>query len=260
MGLVRKNDRWWDAFDATFYGGCWQMQSTYPMVSGAAPYPQEWRVADYEPPPAAAVLEGRFGKDLVAAAALHNADVRASTELWEKADPFGNGHLVRPIGCSAATYPVKQDTRVYPQGAAIAPPRFQTSGYGLKLAYAASDAPSDAQFKQIYFRPPTPAEFLPNHPIAPGWGYSDAVCYFDVSIAAGTAVSFKPGTLVDVWFPFVLDDQLQYSLNFTSNGLPSGSIKGAIFDNTLHFVLPEFSIAPDRPLMAEIDGDPKPSH
>src|SRR6185437_4776895 len=99
-----------------------------------------------------------------------------------------------------------------------------------------------------------------NHPLAPGWGYANAVCFFDLAIAGSNPVAFKPGTVIDVWFPFVLDDQLEYSVSFFSNDKGSGLIKGGVFDNTVHFVLPQFTLAPDKPLMAEIDGDPKPSH
>lgn len=140
------------------------------------------------------------------------------------------------------------------------PSRALTAGYDLDFDFSANDAAGPVNLKQIYARPPTPAEFLPNHPLAPGWGSADAVCYFDITVGGSKAVRFKSGTSVDVWFPFVLDDQLQYSLSFFSDDKPSGIIKGTIFDNTVHFVLPEFILAPDKPLMAEIDGDPKPSH
>lgn len=255
MGLVHNDDRWWDAWDAGRYGGCWQMLPSYPILKDPPAYPQAWIPPDYEPPPAAAILQETFGKELASAAALHNADVRASTDLWQKANPAGPGHLVKPIGCDADTYPLEQDTVVHPAGGTVSPPRFQTSGYALTLTYAANDA-SAARFKQVYFRPPTPAEFLPNHPLAPGWGYANAVCFFDIAIDGAKPVDVKPGTVIDVWFPFVLDDQLRYSISFFSNDRPSGLIKGTIFDNTVHFVLPAFTLAPGKPLMAEIDGDP----
>lgn len=149
--------------------------------------------------------------------------------------------------------------RIEPSGAIVAPPRKLTAGYGMQFAFSANDAPAPVKLTQVYARPPTPAEFLPNHPLAPGWGSADAVCYFDLTVGGPSNVTFKPGTAVDVWFPFVLDDQLQYSMSFFSNDKPSGIIRATIFDNTLHFVLGEFTLAPGKPLMAEIDGDPKPS-
>lgn len=149
--------------------------------------------------------------------------------------------------------------QITPQGATIAPPRELTAGYDMRFAFSANDAPSPVNLTQIYARPPTPAEFLPNHPLAPGWGSADAVCYFDITLGGSKNVTFKPGTVLDVWFPFVLDDQLEYSVNFVSDDKPAGLIRATIFDNTLHVVLPEFTLAPGKPLMAEIDGDPKPS-
>ncbi len=75
-------------------------------------------------------------------------------------------------------------------------------------------------------------------------------------MGGGKPVAFTPGTTIDVWFPFVLDDELRYTLSFFSDDKPSGQIAGTIFDNTLHFVLPAFVMAPGKTLMAEIDGDP----
>lgn len=245
VGLVRRNDRWWDAFDATRYGNCWYTMTSYPLGNGL-PYPAEYTPADYLPQPGSGVLTGDgLSSDLAGVAAVHSADVRASRD--------------HPGACQASTYTVRPDTMVQPRGGTNHPPRFQTSGYDFTLNYSANDA-SSAKFTQIYFRPPTPAEFLPNHALAPGWGYPNAVCFFDVTIGGGKPLAFKSGTTIDVWFPFVLDDQLEYSLSFSSNDTPSGLIKGTIFDNTVHFVLPEFVLQPDKPLMAEIDGDLKPSH
>jgi hypothetical protein len=132
-----------------------------------------------------------------------------------------------------------------------------TAGYDLTVHFAANDAGGPVHLTQIYARAPTAAEFLPNHPIAPGWGYSNAVCFFDLAIGGKNTIVFAPGTTIDIWFPFVLDDQLRYTLSFFSNDKPSGLIVGSIFDNTLHFALPQFVMAPDKPFMAEIDGDPK---
>lgn len=150
--------------------------------------------------------------------------------------------------------------QIQPPGATIAPPRTLTAGYRIRFVFSANNTPAPVNLTQIYARPPTAAEFLPSHPLAPGWGSADAVCYFDLTVGGYNDVTFKPGTAIDVWFPFVLDDQLQYSMSFFSDDRPSGMIRATIFDNTLHFVLPEFVLAPDKPLMAEIDGDPKPSY
>jgi len=243
MGLVLSADRWWDALDMTRYYGCWYTERSYPLTP-AAPYPDVYWAEDYEPPPSPEQLhEWGFSKPLTADAATNNLDVRNA-----------KNH------CNAAIYPIKPDVRIHPKGGMIHPPaRNFTSGYDITIAYAANDAAADAKLTQLFARAPTPAEFAPSHAPAPGFGGPDAVCFFDLQIAGSKPVTFARGTAVDIWFPFVLDDQLRYNLTFFSADKPSGMIFGTIFDNTLHFVLPQFVLVPDKPLMAEIDADPKGS-
>lgn len=158
----------------------------------------------------------------------------------------------------AAAYP--DDVAIHPKGGTIHPPvRSFTSGYDITITYAANDAAPNVKPAQLFARAPTLAEFAPSHAPAPGFGGPDAVCFFDLQIAGTKPVTFARGTSIDIWFPFVLDDQLRYNLTFFSADKPSGMIFGTIFDNTLHFVLPQFTLVPDKPLMAEIDGDPKGS-
>jgi hypothetical protein len=162
---------------------------------------------------------------------------------------------------SCASAPLKAlNVMVHPQGGILhLPLRTSTSGYDIAVSYARNDAASDTKLTQLFARPPTKAEFALAHAPAPGWGGPDAVCFFDLGISAPQPVTFDRGTTIDVWFPFVLDDQLRYNLSFFSAGKPSGMIFGTVFDNTLHFVLPQFTIDPGDALMAEIDGDPKGS-
>lgn len=223
MGLMVSSDRWWDALDMTAGApaACWETDAAYPLVANA-PYPGD--------APASEVPPDAFPDD----ARLHPAR-----------------------RCAPSQAAASADLSLHAQGATLHPPRRFTSGYDFTLAYARNDAAADAKLAQIFARAPTHAEFAPSRPPAPGWGGPDAVCFFDVAVSGTKPVTFAPGTAIDIWFPFVLDDQLRYNLSFMSAGKPSGMIFGTIFDNTLHFVLPAFTLQPGAPLMAEIDGDPK---
>lgn len=255
MGLVLSEDRWWDALDMTLYGGCWATERNYPLIPGI-PYPDSYMPGDYEPPPdSQMLLSAGLRNALVTAASVRNDDVQKANQLAARNSKPG---LVHPFWCNAATYALKPDVAIHPGGGTIHPAvRRFTSGYDITIAYAANDATPDAKLTQLFARAPTLAEFAPNHAPAPGFGGPDAVAFFDLQIAGSKPVTFASGTTIDIWFPFVLDDQLRYNLTFFSADKPSGMIFGTIFDNALHFVLPQFTMAPDKPLMAEIDGDPK---
>lgn len=226
MALVRQENRWWDAFDATRAGeGCWNWQTAFPLppsssapgASGAA---------------AAILLRGGLSSQLIAATQSLNAGVRDM--YW------------RACAQSVATAPV----RVVPPGAALAPPRNQTNGYAIAVTLGAISEPAPMA---LYARAPTAAEFLP-------WpaGYeftSNAVCYFDLIVQSNAPVTFPAGTAITIWFPFVLDDTLQYDLTmgFTQPGI--GPLYARPFDNALRYTLPAFTVAAGRTVMAEIDGD-----
>lgn len=247
MGLVNSSDRWWDALDKIKFSAgdpCWVNTIAYPLNA---------HDMITSPIDTATLQSDGLSAALVAAASQRNDDVRTADASMK---PRTVHRLVRPI-CEDDIYVIKPDLRVHAGGATLHPSRVETSGYDLTFAYARNDAPADATFARIYARPPTPAEFVPNHAPAPGWGGPDAVCFFDIEVQASKPITFQPGTTIDIWFPFVLDDQLRYNLSFVSNEKPSAMIFGTVFDNTLHFVLPAFTVAPDKPMAAEIDGDPK---
>ena len=105
----------------------------------------------------------------------------------------------------------------------------------------------------VYARPPTDAEFIP-YP-TPAQYVPNAVLYFDLRINGTSPVTFAQGTTIDIWFPFVLDDRLNYDLTIGYADKPIGPIYARAFDNALHFVLPAFTVTPGRALMAEIDGN-----
>jgi hypothetical protein len=152
-----------------------------------------------------------------------------------------------PPGCSVCGDAVRT------QGGALQPPRGETAGYAFSVTYAKNDASPGTIFSQFYARSPSPAEFLP-YP-TPGSFTSNAVLYFDVSVTGPRPVTFDAGSSIDVWFPFVLDDRLRYDLTIGFANAPIGPVDAIPYDNTLHFVLPGFTVAPHTTLMAEVDGD-----
>lgn len=132
-----------------------------------------------------------------------------------------------------------------------------STGYHVRVGFSANDSGAPP-VTHLYVRAPTAAEFAPAYPTAPGWGGADAVCYFDIAITGSKPIRFSRGSTLEVWFPFVLDDGLRYNVNYVTGDHASPMIVGTIFDNTLHFVLPAFTLYPAQPMMAEIDGDATP--
>lgn len=145
------------------------------------------------------------------------------------------------------------DLSVHPAGGLVHFPRSQTSGYDFSLRYSANNAGNNTNFAGVRTRPPTHAEFLP-YP-TPYRYVADAVMFFDFGVDGSKPVSFQRGSSVDVWFPFVLDDKLKYSIVFSAASTAVGPVTGTIFDNVLHFDLPAFTATPGEPFMGEIDGD-----
>lgn len=178
---------------------------------------------------------------------------RRDDRWWDVQDTLRDG----ACSCRAQVAAAQPQARLEPAGGIIHPPaRASTSGYDVTIRYARNDAAADSTLARLYVRPPTPAEFAPAVAPPPGWGASNAFCFFELEIGGSKPVTFQPGTVLDVWFPFVLDDQLRYDVNYVNGTRASDRIGGTIFDNTLHFVLPGFTLRPGDALMGEIDGDP----
>lgn len=210
LGMLRRDDRWWDALDVRPGAQCWSVQTAYPLESAGD-----------------------------RAALLRTAGLANASMCDADAPP--------PL----SSMPIRQTGGVIHQ-----PARTLTSGYDFTLHYAPNDAGGQTSLTRLYVRPPTQAEFAPAVAPAAGWGASNAVCFFEIEIDGPKPVTFEPGTVLDVWFPFVLDDQLRYDVNYVSGTHASDMIGGSIFDNTLHFVLPGFTLHPGDALMGEIDGNP----
>ncbi len=123
-------------------------------------------------------------------------------------------------------------------------------GYRLTLAFAPSDGGNGAKLANIESRAPTPAESWTNRP------GGNSYFFFSGTVQAPQPVHVQRGTTLDVWFPFVLDTSLTYSLTIGGEGFtPIGPIDGALADNTLHFVLPAFTAPPGVDMMGEIESD-----
>lgn len=160
----------------------------------------------------------------------------------------GRWYLLDPPGAVSGP----RDTRVLRGGGVFAPLPDRTAGYGITVRYSPSDATPGANFSFVYGRTPSPAEFLP-YPTTYGFT-SDSVAYFDLTVDSNAPIHFSPGTEIEVWFPFVLDDRLRYDF-FLDGAQPAlGPIVSDAFDNTLHFTLPAFTVTPGKELMSEIDG------
>ncbi len=166
---------------------------------------------------------------------------------------LGNRWLLEP----AAAAPLAADSlSIRQSGGSIDPPPAQMAAYGIAIRYAANDAVSGSRFSFFYARTPTPAEFLPyptTYPFS-----SDSVLYFDLGIDGQKPIAFTPGTVIDVWFPFVLDDGLDYAIFMDGAAKPIGPLASTpVFDNTLHFVLPAFVARPGIMLRFEVDANPR---
>jgi hypothetical protein len=122
--------------------------------------------------------------------------------------------------------------------------------YGLTVVFAANDAASQDRVINVLPRAPTLGEswLTPN---------SDAYAFFSGIVSSAKPIHVQAGTTIDVWFPFVLEPSLRYSLTIDPTvGTPIAvTLPGILAKNTLHFTLPAFTLEPGADLMAEIDGD-----
>ncbi len=124
----------------------------------------------------------------------------------------------------------------------------ETGAYALRIAFAANDAPQTARLARISGRAPTEAE---------SWLAPDGNSYFFFygSVESASPIRIRAGTRIDVWFPFVLDSTLTYSLTIAHADRPIGPIDGTLRDNILHFELPAFTLLPGSELFGEIEGE-----
>jgi len=122
--------------------------------------------------------------------------------------------------------------------------------YGVRVRVAKNDGPWGSKITHIQSRAPTEAESWANPPSG------NSYFFFSGTVQSPQPVHVQPGTTIDVWFPFVLDTSLSYSLTIAApNAMSLGPVEGTLKDNTLHFVLPAFTAPPGAELMGEIEGN-----
>jgi hypothetical protein len=122
--------------------------------------------------------------------------------------------------------------------------------YAITIALARNDADPQAGFTGLADRAPALGESW----LTPS---SDAYAFFSGTVDAQHPIHVQAGTAIDVWFPFVLDPSLRYRLSIgTSLDSPVAvDVSGTLANNTLHFILPAFTLQPGEELLGEIDGD-----
>jgi hypothetical protein len=243
MGLVRYLDRWWDALDKVAWPGspCWANTIAFPLTG---------RDMTFSAATSSNLVTEGFATALASAASQHNADVQRADAAVPPSRP---GTLVRP-GCEDDIYEVKPDLAVHENGGRLHPARPETQGYAFTLQFARNNAAPGVTFTRVYGRAPTAGEMLANPPPPKNAGGSTDVFLFDLDIGGKTPVQFQPGSKLDIWFPFVLDDELRYKFSFFAMGHVSPEVDGTLFDNVLHFDLPAFAMAPGDTLMADVEG------
>jgi hypothetical protein len=234
IGLIRDGSRWWDALAYTSEIDGWLDAASYPL-------PPKCSVTAQSRPDAGVLVQDGLPKDLVDVAALHISLLRA-------APPVRSSHVVladRLCGQNGGN--------IDPGGGTLWQIPSYTAGYDILVAYGKNTSVGQTESRPLYARAPTQAEIIP-YPTTYHF-VSNAVAYFDLTIDGAKPVTFAPGTTVEIWFPFVLDDALRYDLTVGFADRPIGPIYAKPFDNVLQYTLPEFTVTPGRTLMAEIDGN-----
>jgi hypothetical protein len=126
---------------------------------------------------------------------------------------------------------------------------FTDDYYRVTLRFAPNDSSEVAKVTDFTTRGPTEAESW----IARG---GNSYFFFSATVQSPQPIHVRAGTTFDVWFPFVLDPSLTYSLTIGGAGFtPIGPIDGTLTDNTLHFVLPVFTAPPGVDMMGEIESN-----
>lgn len=130
------------------------------------------------------------------------------------------------------------------------PLRLTGDGYRVAIRFATNDATDNAGIESFTSRAPTETESWVNYPSG------NSYFFFSGTVQSTLPVHVQAGTTIDVWFPFVLDPSLRYSLTIAApNVMSIGPVDGTLADNTLHFVLPAFTAVPGADLMGEIESD-----
>lgn len=224
----RRRGQWWDVLEgiaSQTFG--WRFDAG-PSLKAA------WNVY-YDGPENKLLAQMHVPAQLIALASAHNADVAGAKGSYTgHGDPYCGDFCrwLKPGGGTIETVD-----------------RAESAGYSLKIALSANSSTSADSIKRVFVRMPTDGESTQTL-------HGDAFVFFTVELAGQAPVTFKPGTTVDMWFPHVLDAYRHYGLTAAMADSAFGPVRGTLADNTLHFVLPAFTVTPADPVMFEIDGDP----
>jgi len=227
MIVNRRRGQWWDVLEGTaIEPASWYFDAAPPLLGTSTTY--------YDGPASQVLSQMHVPSGLVALAAAHNPAVAAAKGTYAgHGDPYCSGFC----------------TRLKSTGGTVqSAGRAASAGYRLNITLAANTSTSDTSIKRVFIRMPTEGESTQTL-------HGDAFVFFTVELAGPKPVAFKPGTTVDVWFPHVLDAYRHYGLTAAMANSAFGPVRGTLADNTLHFVLPAFTVAPADPVMFEIDGD-----
>ena len=241
MTLHKIWDQWWDMADVSSLGGACYVTRTTPPLKVETLYHSAFGFTD------ACLKSAGLPASLVEQARDVPSVRTANDSVGENVKKHGN--VLPGIHTDPYCFPVC-GVRLQQNGGAITGPWASgTGGYLTTLTYGKLPATSAAEVKTFYGRAPTESE---STQVAHG----DAFYFFTFEIAGPKPVTFPAGTTMDVWFPHVLFPNLRYRITAGWATKSFGPISGTLTNNTLHFVLPGFTLAPDDSMMYEIDGDP----
>ena len=131
-----------------------------------------------------------------------------------------------------------------PHGSGASPKRLSDlSGGGCAVLSGVSPASG----LQLRGRAPTAAEMPPS----PG---ANAYYFFSLTSTATMPVAI-PETTLDVWFPYVLDPAVRYTLWIGFTRPRVDGVPGTLHDNVLHFDLPSVTTIAGKEALGEIDGE-----
>ncbi|MBV9269754.1 MAG: hypothetical protein JO165_01575 [Candidatus Eremiobacteraeota bacterium] len=242
MTLHKFWGQWWDMGDASLImGGCYLRRGT-PPVTVDSPNLMPFGFTD------ACLTKAGLPPAIIAEA--QNIDVvRTANAVAKtyKANPDLKVLVLTHLDAYCFTV---CGTRLQQKGGVITDPwANETGGYLTTMTYGRLQNTGSTQVKTFYGRAPTENEST-QHP------HGDAFYFFTFELAGTNPITFPAGTTLDVWFPHVLFPDLRYRITAGWGTKSFGPIRGTLVDNTLHFALPAFTLAPGDSMMYEIDGDP----
>ena len=88
----------------------------------------------------------------------------------------------------------------------------------------------------------------------PTVAYAKALYQFSFYAAKPTAATFRTGSTLTVWFPYVLDQNGRYTLKSQGPQPALAPIRGHLKNNVLSFSLPGVTLSAGRVLYGEIDS------